>query len=207
MSNSVLSYHEGLAGAGRLPTLSRAGARFSAVELSALVFLGACAGLLSGWLKLGLGIPGHNILRVMFPTALALALVPRRGTASIVGGSAGVTTTGLMLGGSTTIGFGAATSLLLTGVLIDLALLGAKNGWSVYLRLVLAGLAANTVALAVKAGSKLLATGGGAAPFATWWPKASVTYLVCGALAGLISAAVWFRFAGPHRHAESGDPQ
>jgi hypothetical protein len=194
MLPSMLSVHDGLAGAGRIRAISRAGARFSAREWATLVLLGIAAAALTGWGKTGLGIPGHAILRVMFPTALGLALVPRYGAASIVGLSGSAAAVILQLSGLASMGWGAATSLFLTGMLIDLALLRAASGWAVYLRLIAAGLVANSIALFVKAGSKFLAVPGGA-PFHVWWPKASFTYLVCGALAGLLSAAVWFRAA------------
>lgn len=192
---SVLTVHEGLAGAARVRSLSRQRERVSALEFGLLVLLGLAAAALSAFVRLNLGIPGHNILRVIFPMALGLAVVPRRGAATIMGlsGSAGAAM--FLLGGARGFGTGAITSLVLTGFLLDLALAGARRGPSLYLRLVLAGLAASLAAFVVRGGSKALGAGFPGVPLDLWWPKAAVTYAVCGALAGLLSAAVWFRFA------------
>ena len=135
--NSVFTVHEGLIDAGRLRSLSRRGRSISAAECGLLVLFRLAAAGLCG-LKLNLGIPGHNVLRVVFPMALGLAVVPRRGAATIMGlsGSAGAAV--LLLGGAGGLGSGAATSLVLTGFLLDLALVKARGGPSVYVRLVLA---------------------------------------------------------------------
>ena len=107
-------------------------------------------------------------------------------------------------GGAGALGLGAMTSLLLTGPMLDLALWRAKPGWRLYLGFALAGLATNLVAMAVRGGQKV----GGldsihGRPLADWLPVAAGTYALCGALAGLISALVWFQFAA--EHGPSGD--
>jgi len=191
MLSTLLSVHGGLGGSGRFRSISRVGGQVTAAELATLFGLGACSAFLSAYMKLNLGIPGHNIIRVVFPMALGLALVPRRGAASAMGLSGLATGSFLTVVGAGHIGSGAITSLTLTGVLVDLALLGARRGWSIYYRLALAGLAANMVAFLVRAGTKSL--GGGQLIHPLWFSKASLTYPACGILAGLISAAVWFR--------------
>ncbi|NUQ64968.1 MAG: hypothetical protein HUU20_21095 [Pirellulales bacterium] len=195
MSAPVLAVHKGLTTARRLPALGRQ-ETISVMELAALVLLGVAAAALSAFVKLNLEIPGHNILRVVFPLALGLALVPRVGSATIMGVSGMAGASLFLLFGARNLGLGAATSLALTGILIDAALLRARSGRSIYLRLALAGLAANLAAFGIKAGSKLL-TGGmlEGLPLEIWLPKAVVTYSACGLLAGLVSAAVWFRAA------------
>ena len=140
-------------------------------EPVALLLAGAAAGCLSCLVRLHLGIPGHAILRAMVPIALGLALVPRRGAGSLMG--AGALTAALAAGGG---GIGATTSLLLLGPAIDVAL---SRGRHVYLALVLAGVASNLVAFAVRG---------------NWTPLSAVTYPVCGALAGLVAAAALFRY-------------
>ena len=94
-------------------------------------------------------------------------------------------------------GAGSLTSLALTGPLLDLALVGARRGWRLYLGFVLAGIASNLVALGFRGGLKAL-TGdmGGGRLMGEWWHQAYLTYPVCGLLAGLLSAAVWFRLRG-----------
>jgi hypothetical protein len=194
MLSTVLAVHEGLGASRRFPALARAGPQVSAWEFAVLILLGIAAAVVSVFVKLSLGVPGHNIVRVIFPMALGLALVPRRGAASVMGLSGMGAAMLFVIGGERGLGAGAATSLVLTGLLLDLALLGARSGPSVYLRLTLAGLAANLAAFLVRGGVKLL-NGGlvDGQPLELWWPKAAVTYPLCGLLAGLISAAVWFR--------------
>jgi hypothetical protein len=207
MLATILRVHRGLSISRRFPLAPPGGEAVSVRELAALLFLGVCAALVSAFVKLNLGVPGHNIIRVIFPMALGLAMVPRRGSASIMGLSGLLAGGVFMLGGARSLGAGAMTSLVLTGLLLDLALLRARNGWQVYLRLTLAGVGANLIALLIRGGVKFveggLVTG---LPLAVWFPKAIATYPLCGALAGLISAAAWFRFAadappGPHDEA------
>jgi hypothetical protein len=71
-----------------------------------------------------------------------------------------------------------------------------------------AGLLSNLVALTVRGCAKL--TGLDhlfALPFAVWWIKAVPSYLICGVLAGLLSACVWFQFSGAGRSAGAELPQ
>lgn len=198
MLQTVFAIHPGLDRWGRLPALVRPSRVGLAAEFAVLVVLGLAAAALSSLGKLGLGIPGHSILRVMFPMALGLALVPRQGAATVMslGGAIGA---GLLPGlGATGLGAGALTSLMLTGVLVDAALLHARDGKALYGRLAMAGLAANLAAMAMKLAEKsVFGTGWEGGPVAVWWPKAVVTYSVCGLLAGWLSAVVWFRFASP----------
>ena len=49
-----------------------------------------------------------------------------------------------------------------------------------------------------------LAGEAGRRPLSGWWPEAIVTYALCGAAAGLVSAVVWFRFRD--RRDPSADP-
>jgi len=198
MFPSVFAIHPGLQLSGRLPALARQERGLAAAELTVLFLLGIAAATLSSLLKLNLGIPGHNVIRVIFPMALGLAVVPRRGSGSVMGlgGLAGAA--GFHMGGVAGLGAGATTSLVLTGFFLDAALLGARPGKSVYLRLTLAGLTANMAAFLIKLAEKSFFVGGlEGGPAAVWWPKAIVTYSVCGLLAGVLSAMVWFRFSAP----------
>ncbi len=205
MRTTILSVHEPLSHSPRVRVLRPGAGAISAAELAVLVTAGVAAALMSGYVKLNLGISGHNIIRVVFPMALGLALVPRRGAASIMGSSALASAALFSMVGAPALGAGAMTSLILTGFFLDFALAGARSGRSVYLRLMLAGAAANLVAMLVRGGMKLLAGGQlQGLPLAVWFSKAIVTYPLCGAVAGLISAAVWFRFAS---QAPDADPK
>lgn len=217
MFSTVMPFHEGLGVSGRLGAIGRSRDRISALELATLLLLGTSAAAASTFINLRLGIPGNNIIRVVFPMALGLAVVPRRGAASVMGMSAVASAAAFSLVGGLPIvgawhisprwaGPGAITSLALTGLLIDVALLGARPGRAIYLRLTLAGLASNMAAFLIRAGAKYF-TGGvpTGKSLAVWWPEAVVTYAVCGAVAGMISAAAWFRFAGQTSRRDDGE--
>jgi hypothetical protein len=200
MHNTVLRIHGGLAHSSRLPALIREQENLRAVEILLLLGTGALAALTSAFLDLGLRIPGHAIVRAVFPMAFGLAFVPRQLGGSVMGVGALATVVALRVGGSAALGVGALTSLLLTGPMLDLALWRAQRGWRLYLGFVLAGVASNLAAMAVRGGVKM----GGldsihGRPLAEWLPVATGTYALCGALAGLISALVWFRFSAEKR--------
>ena len=194
MLRTGLSIHRGLFASGRVPAVSRPGGAISALELLLLLSLGAVAALATVLLDFRLRIPGHAVLRSVFPMALGLVLVPRRFAGTIMGGSALATALLAGVARGSGAGAGALTSLSLTGPLLDLALWGAERGWRLYLGFVLAGLGSNLVALAVRGGLKALVPGSGSRPAEQWWASAPLTYPVCGILAGLVSAFVWFRF-------------
>jgi hypothetical protein len=162
------------------------------------MLIGVVSALATAFIHLRLRVPGHAILRAVFPMALGMALVPRRAAGSIMGASAATTALGIYLAGLTQIGTGAATSLCLTGPMLDLVLARARSGWKLYLGFILAGLASNLVAFAVHFGEKLLGLEhSGGRPLALWWPQAIVSYAMCGAIAGLVSALVWFQARSP----------
>ncbi len=194
MSTGIFPLHEGLAGATRVPALGRrAGPRISTLETAVLLLAGGAAAVPTASLRLGLRIPGHAIVLAVLPLACGLALVPRRGAGSIMAVGAGVTAAWLRGGGHAALGAGALTSLCATGPLLDLALAWMRSGWRLYGAFVAAGLTSNLLALVARGGVKL---GGfdapGMRPMQDWWPRAGVTYLAAGAVAGLISAAIWF---------------
>jgi ABC-type Co2+ transport system permease subunit len=195
MLAGVLRVHEGLLTSGRVPSLARPGRAISAIEIGVLMLLGAAAAAATMLLNLQLRIPGHAILQSVFPMALGMALVPRRLAGSIMGVSALATALCFQVGGAGG-GPGAITSLALTGPLLDVALLGARQPWRLYLGFVLAGLGSNLVAFFVRWSFRAIEPGtrggGGGRSTAEWLAVASWTYVVCGILAGLISALVWF---------------
>ena len=208
MRTAVLSVHPGLAGSSRLPILTREGEQVRAAELLFLLGAGIGAAAATAFLDLSLRIPGHAIIRAVFPMALGLAMAPRRMGGMVMGASALGSALVIKGGGLAGIGVGALTSLTLTGPLLDMALWRAKRGWRLYLGFALAGLAANMAALAVRGGTKLAGVDHAAGrPLAHWWSQAIGTYAVCGVLAGLISAFVWFQFADRRRSAAKPEPR
>jgi hypothetical protein len=179
--------------------------------LAATLFLlgaGVSAALATAFLDRKLGVPGHAIIRAVFPMAFGLAFAPRRMGGMIMGAGALGTALVIKTGGMATIGPGAMTSLVLTGPLMDVALWRASRGWRLYLAFASAGLAANSMALAVRAGAKLGGLGHlTGRPLGAWLPLAVGTYPLCGVLAGLVSAMIWFRFSAAGRHGTSPEEQ
>jgi hypothetical protein len=209
MLTAPLRIHDPLRIASRLPVLSRPEGRLTARELAVLLATGAVAALAAAGPDFHLRIPGHAILRAVFPMALGMALVPRRGGGLIMGGSALATAFACRLSGAAGLGAGTMTSLSLTGPLLDLALWRMRRGWQLYLGFILAGLASNLIALLARGGLKLLVPSDspGGHAIEVWWRSAMVTYPLCGIVAGLVSAAVWFQIrnqsAGPTDQGDS----
>ena len=197
MSSWVLGVHPGLQSSGRLPALTRESDAVRPAEWSAWLLMGivaACASVLPDW---NLRIPGHAILRSVFPMALGLSLAPRCGAGGVMGVIACVTALSLRFSERAEVGYGAMTSLSLTGPLLDVALWKARAGWRLYAGIVAAGLCSNLIAMGIKVAEKLLQSGGGGGgkrSFGAWLAQAAWTYPLCGVLAGLLSAAVWFRW-------------
>ncbi len=206
----------------RVPAIRGAG-DVAAAEMATLLLLGAGAALATTFLKLPLRIPGSSIVWSIFPTALGIALVPRRGAGTIMSATALVTILLLGAAGVRVPGAGAAASLVLAGPLLDVALLAARTGWRLYAGFVLAGLVANLVAFAARGGIAGLLLGGAGPGYGPGSRHgggmgggmggglghgagealrfALLTYAACGLLAGLLSAGAWFHFrARPSAH-------
>lgn len=206
MSVLRLPVHEQLRRATRLGRLASDAAAPTVREWVILFLAGAGAALLSCLVDLSLRIPGHAILRAVFPMAMGLALVPRRGAGVVMGCSALLTLLGLHLGGIGGVGLGATTSLAATGPLLDASLSRNAAGWRLYVGFIVAGVLSNLAALAVRGSTKSLGWEHlGARPLGTWLAQASVTYVLCGMIAGLISGAVWFCRTRSNSAALSGD--
>lgn len=193
--------HDGLVDAGRLPSLAQVRQRISVAELLILFASGAVAAVAVGKAKLGLGIPGHSIVLAALPMVLGMALAPRRSAGSVMSAGALGTAWALAGAGVADVGAGSFVSLCLLGPMMDVALRNAQTGRRVYVALILAGVMTNVLALASRAGSKVIGLDVGGRPFDTWWLQASMTYTLSGAVAGLLGALCWFHFnsAGPQR--------
>jgi hypothetical protein len=196
MSASLLPLHPGLSSTTRLRPLATDATAATIRDWVLLALFGVLAACSSTFLDLGIKrIPGHAILRVVFPMALGLALVPRSGAGSVMGGTAALTAVALQLAGfrGEALGLGACTSLIATGPLLDWTLRRAHNGWRQYVAFALAGVASNLLALAVRGAAKALGwEAAGRRPLVEWLTQAVGTYIACGLIAGLISGAILF---------------
>lgn len=202
-----LPLHPQLHAATRLRGLTSPGDTAGLRDWLVLMFAGVTAAAASTLLDFHLRIPGHAILRAIFPMSVGLALVPRRGAGCVMGTSALVAVIGLRIGGFAGGGMslGATTSLMAVGPLLDWTLRRPHTGRRQYAGFAVAGLVANLLALSVRGAAKAFGWDhAGAQSLAVWLPKAAVTYVVCGLLAGLLSGAILFY--GP-RGSETGTPE
>jgi hypothetical protein len=192
-----LPRHNGLEQATRIPWLGRGEQAFPLLEWTALLLFGGLATITMAFMDWGVRIPGHAILRAVFPMVCGLALVPRKGAGTVMGAGALLTLGWMRLGGHAVPGTGATTSLLLTGPMMDLALRSAKPGLRLYFSFALAGLATNVLAFAVRGSAKYFGgRGAGGRSFEGWLSEAMFTYAACGLAAGLIGGVVMFHSKG-----------
>ncbi len=206
MIDNWFGIHDGLAASGRIPAMTRIRERISAAEVLLLIFCGAAAAAASGFIRLGLRLPGHAIVLSMVPMALGLALAPRRFSGCIMSAGALGTALAFSFAGLTHYGSGASVSLCLMGPMMDLAVAKVRSGWRLYLALMLAGIGTNLLALASRSVSKLLGLDlASMRPFGTWWTQAIVTYSISGAAAGLIGALCFFHLRKQQSESETAD--
>lgn len=196
MSASLLPKHPGLWATTRLRAIATPAVSPNVRDWAMLALFGILAACSSTFLDLGIQrIPGHAIIRVVFPLALGLALVPRRGAGCVMGGTAAITGACFQFAGlrGESIGFGAMTSLIATGPLLDWTLRRANGGWRQLVSFALAGLASNLLALGVRGVAKAMGwEAAGRRPLAEWLAQGVGTYIACGLIAGLISGLVLF---------------
>jgi hypothetical protein len=164
-------------------------------ELATLLLAGSLAAVAVAAFSPGLRIPGHAILRAALPMVCGMALVPRRMSGTIMTLGAMATAAGISTMGLGRWQPGAMVSLLALGPAIDLAMLGREmTGWRLYLRFALAGMLANSLAFAARAGSAWLQLDDGRPhSISHFGVGVFLSFAACGAFAGLLSAAVCFR--------------
>ena len=190
---SMWSVNQPLSQRSRLGRVMLSPAGTGLLDVAILVGCGFTAAVMSALIDLNLRLPGHAILKVVLPLSLGMSLVPRQGAGVTMGASAGATLWGMSLFGGSGVGPGAATSLLLLGPLLDLAVRRVGPGWRLYAAFGIAGLMANLGAFVVRGGTKM--SGGslaGTRLLHDWLSVAPVSYALCGLIAGFVSAAIFF---------------
>ena len=195
MLKTALPIHRGLFDFTRFPLRTqRSVDHAQLMDVLWLLALGVGAGVVTSVWDFQLKVPGHAILRSVPLLAVGLATVPRRNAGWLLGLGAAVGVLGVHLCGGSTPGLGAGTSLLLLGPVLEWALRSATTGMRIYRSFVWAGLISNLAAFATRATPKLMGwEASRGKPFAAWAPMALASYVVCGVLAGLISAWICFR--------------
>ena len=166
----------------------------SAAEVACLLACGAASALAVGLIHHSFGIPGIAILRGVLPIALGFAIVPRRSAGTTVSMGAGATAAAMNAAHLGEFQIPALVGTLAFGPVLDLALAGRPQAWQIYLRFAVAGAAANLLAFSSKFAAAYMGwhfPGNG--KVTSFWSLPLGSFLLCGALAGLISAAIWFR--------------
>ncbi len=142
----------------------------------------------------------------MIPMALGFALAPRKHSGFIMSAGAFSTASAVSVSGMADYGSGAFVSLCLIGPIMDLALVKLRSGWKLYFGLIIAGIATNLLALSSRGASKLLGLDLiGRRPFSTWWSEAIITYIISGAIAGLIAAICFFNLRKQQSKSETAN--
>ncbi len=202
MFKLLLATHDGLIDASRLPVTARPGAPVRTRDVAVMVIMGAITATVASFVRLRLGIPGHAIILSVLPISAGLAVVPRHGTGTVISLTAfGTMTLFKALAWPVGGGVGAVASMLAAGPAFDLVLARA-TGWRLHIGFLVAGIAANLIALVARGGLKLLSIQPLVGrPFSEWFSYAIVTYPVSGAVAGLLCALVMFRVTRGRRSA------
>ena len=193
---ALLPKHAGLSSTTRLRMITTDSLSPTIRDWLVLGVFGILAACSSTFLDLGIKrVPGHAILRVVFPFALGLAVVPRRGAGCAMAGTAAMAGACFQYAGfrGEAMGVGALTSLIATGPLLDWTLLRARGGLRQILSFAMAGLTSNLLALGVRGAAKAFGwEASGRRPLGEWLTQAVGTYIICGLIAGLISGAILF---------------
>jgi hypothetical protein len=167
-------------------------------ELGILALAGAAASMLSTSIR-GWGIPGSAVLQGVLPMAAGLAFVPRHGSGSVMGAAslaAGAATLAISPGAMTP---STLARLAFFGVCLDWALakFASRGTARVWLAFIVGGAAANLLGFAAKVASAQLGLENfGGLGHSIGWPARMASFALCGALAGCVSAMLFFRRPG-----------
>lgn len=162
-------------------------------ELAILLFAGVVSALASAIIR-GWGIPGSTVVQGVLPMAAGLAFVPRRGAGILMGGSAIVSGMLFMQLGVGHNNPSALVRLALLGMCLDAGPARLSRDSLIWVWFVLAGLSANLLGLGAKYVMGLMGLEGLMSTGHLFYR--AVSYGICGALAGGISAVIFFRRRG-----------
>jgi hypothetical protein len=204
MIQAVWQPYPGYRRVGRMRPLVVGNSRMTAREMAILLAAGLLAAAAVALVSPSWRMPGSAILRAGLPMVLGVALVPRRMSGTVMGVGAFAGWAALVLGGWGHWQPAAVVSLVSLGPAIDLALGPATpTGWRLYLRFALAGALANAAAFGVRAGTSLIGLDSpGGHNVARFGLMVFLSFVACGAVAGLLGAAAGFRWSARDARAE-----
>jgi hypothetical protein len=192
---SPLRTQPSLANASRVTIFGTGEQRISVFEVATLFVAGVLAAMAIGFVHLPFRVPGHAILRATLPITFGLALVPRRGAGSVMSVSSALAAVAMSWGSIGRFPPAAILSVVALGPVLDIALRNVRQGWKLYATFAAAGAIANLLAFATRVSMTLLdweSVGG--SQLKGFWSLALVSFVLCGAIAGLLSATICFRW-------------
>lgn len=198
MTTATIRAYDDLAFASRLRARTANNARIAYSQAVVLMLAGALAALVVAFVPLPLRIPGHAILKVAVPIVCGVATVPRPFAGSMAGIWVAVVICVLEASGIRHVPTAALVAALAIGPAIDLAVVGFRGmRLSVYLRFAIAGLLANLLAFFVRWGTSSLGFDAGQLHrMSEIGVVAFISFALCGILAGIVSAMIFFRNGG-----------
>jgi hypothetical protein len=194
MLSAVLPVNDELSHRSRLRAISSPALHADWLEVSLLLLMGVIAAALTAFVQLRMRVPGYVILFGVVPMSCGLAVAPRRRAGGLMSVAAIIAL----------FGFGPAAAMSKITAIVSLALLGplldwaarlARSGKTLYFAFAAAGLASNAAAFVAKALEKRSGANPASRPYAEWISVAPVSFAICGIVAGLIGAGLFFQFS------------
>lgn len=195
MTAAIKRAYDDLSNASRLNAQTAITPQIAYLPAAVLLLAGAIAALIVAFAPLPLRVPGHAILKVIAPIVCGIAAVPRPLAGSLSGIGAAVVVCLLEATGIRHIPAAALAATLAIGPAIDLAIIGFRGtSTSLYVRFAFAGLLTNLLAFCIRWGTSALGIGA-AQPhrLSEVGTLACISFAICGAVAGVVSAMIFFR--------------
>lgn len=209
MLTTVFPTNPALLDRSRLRTAIPAALRSDSVQVLVLISMGVVAAALTTYVHMRMRIPGHKIVLNVLPMGCGLAFAPRRNAGLLLALSSTIAWIGFNFEDArwiidepseAIIELGAIASLGSLGILLDLAGRVARSGKSFYGAFAAAGFTSNYITFAAKLVQRNLDDGITRIRYSEWIGRAPLSFAVCGLLAGLVAAGIFFQFSeGKHR--------